>query len=74
MQVVGDSSEAETGQKVSFLILAKQFLTAMAVLDTWQYFMHRYMHQNKFLYRHVHSQHHRLIAPFAFGALYNHPL
>lgn len=44
------------------------------VLDTWQYFMHRYMHHNKFLYRHIHSQHHRLVVPYAFGALYNHPV
>lgn len=46
----------------------------MIVLDTWQYFMHRYMHHNKFLYRHIHSQHHRLVVPYAYGALYNHPL
>jgi sphinganine C4-monooxygenase len=43
-------------------------------MDKWQYFAHRYMHQNKFLYRHVHSQHHRLVVPYAIGALYNHPL
>ncbi|CAN1235266.1 Very-long-chain aldehyde decarbonylase GL1-9 [Linum perenne] len=43
-------------------------------MDTWQYFVHRYMHQNKFLYRHIHSQHHRLVVPQAIGALYNHPL
>ena len=46
----------------------------MIVLDTWQYFMHRYMHHNKFLYRHIHSQHHRLVVPYAYGALYNHPV
>ncbi|GER36150.1 sphinganine C(4)-monooxygenase 1 [Striga asiatica] len=46
----------------------------MVVMDTWQYFMHRYLHHNQFLYKHVHSQHHRLVAPYAFGALYNHPL
>ncbi|KAJ4800989.1 Methylsterol monooxygenase 2-1 [Rhynchospora pubera] len=46
----------------------------MFVLDTWQYFMHRYMHINKFLYKHIHSKHHTLVVPFAFGALYNHPL
>lgn len=46
----------------------------MLVLDTWQYFMHRFMHHNKFLYKHIHSQHHRLVVPYAFGALYNHPL
>ncbi|KAH9680744.1 Very-long-chain aldehyde decarbonylase GL1-9 [Citrus sinensis] len=27
-----------------------------------------------FLYRHIHSQHHRLVVPYAIGALYNHPL
>lgn len=29
---------------------------------------------NKFLYRHFHSWHHRLYVPYAFGALYNHPV
>eukprot|EP00897_Mesotaenium_endlicherianum_P008403 jgi/Mesen1/7591/ME000395S06747 len=51
-----------------------QFAVAMFVLDTWQYFMHRYMHQNQFLYRHLHSWHHRLVVPYAAGALYNHPM
>ncbi|THG17766.1 hypothetical protein TEA_018618 [Camellia sinensis var. sinensis] len=51
-----------------------QIVVAMLVMDTWQYFVHRYMHQNKLLYRHVHSQHHRLVVPYAIGALYNHPL
>jgi sphinganine C4-monooxygenase len=43
-------------------------------MDTWQYFLHRYFHTNTFLYRHVHSWHHRLYVPYSFGALYNHPL
>ncbi|KAI4352793.1 hypothetical protein L6164_007012 [Bauhinia variegata] len=51
-----------------------QIIVAMFIMDTWQYFVHRYMHQNKFLYRHVHSRHHRLVVPYAIGALYNHPL
>ncbi|KAK1367091.1 sphinganine C4-monooxygenase 1-like [Heracleum sosnowskyi] len=51
-----------------------QIIIAMLVMDTWQYFVHRYMHQNKFLYRHIHSQHHRLVVTYAIGALYNHPL
>ncbi|GAA0157308.1 oxidase [Lithospermum erythrorhizon] len=55
-------------------VIATQFFIAMFVLDTWQYFMHRYVHQNKFLYRHILSQHHRLIVPYAFGPLYNHPV
>ncbi|XP_041014686.1 sphinganine C4-monooxygenase 1-like [Juglans microcarpa x Juglans regia] len=65
---------AVDGPRSSLFVLARQFITAMLVLDTWQYFMHRYMHHNKFLYKHIHSQHHRLVVPYAFGALYNHPL
>jgi sphinganine C4-monooxygenase len=44
------------------------------VLDTHQYFLHRLFHVNKFLYKHVHSHHHRLYVTYAFGALYNHPV
>ncbi|KEH43611.1 sphingoid base hydroxylase-like protein [Medicago truncatula] len=51
-----------------------QIIIAMFVMDTWQYFVHWYMHQNKFLYCHIHSQHHRLVVPYAIGALYNHPI
>ncbi|KAG5525367.1 hypothetical protein RHGRI_031889 [Rhododendron griersonianum] len=51
-----------------------QIAIAMLVMDASQYFVHQYMHQNKFLYRHVHSQHHRLVVPYAIGASYNHPL
>ena len=43
-------------------------------IDTWQYFLHRAAHTNKFLYRHFHSWHHRLYVPYAYGALYNHPV
>ncbi|KAJ6508489.1 sphingosine hydroxylase [Mycena sanguinolenta] len=50
-----------------------QFMVAIFIIDTWQYFLHRFMHMNKFLYRHFHSWHHRLYVPYAFGALYNHP-
>jgi len=57
-----------------WLIPALQFLWASFVLDTWQYFWHRYFHTNKFLYKHIHSLHHRLYCPYAFGALYNHPV
>lgn len=72
--ITGSDSDPAQAQQTSFVVLARQLLVAMMVLDTWQYFMHRYMHQNKFLYKHIHSQHHRLVVPYAFGALYNHPL
>ncbi|KAI8811942.1 hypothetical protein BJ742DRAFT_794259 [Cladochytrium replicatum] len=32
------------------------------------------MHENRWLYRNFHSVHHQLTVPYAFGALYNHPL
>lgn len=51
-----------------------QFAFAIFFIDTWQYFLHRAMHMNKFLYKHLHSVHHRLYVPYAFGALYNHPI
>lgn len=72
LQVTGNDTDDTIGQQSS-LVLVRQFVTAMVVLDSWQYFMHRYMHHNKFLYKHIHSQHHRLVVPYAFGALYNHP-
>jgi sphinganine C4-monooxygenase len=32
------------------------------------------MHVNTWLYKNVHSTHHELIVPYAYGALYNHPI
>jgi sphinganine C4-monooxygenase len=54
-------------------ILIKLMIGAF-MLDTYQYWMHRLFHRNKFLYRHFHSVHHELTVPYAFGALYNHPV
>jgi sphinganine C4-monooxygenase len=50
-----------------------QFTAAILMVDTWQYFIHRAMHMNKWLYTTLHSRHHRLYVPYAYGALYNHP-
>ncbi|KAL1556685.1 Arf guanine nucleotide exchange factor sbh1, variant 2 [Salvia divinorum] len=72
--ITGSDSDPAQAQVTSLIVLARQFLVGMMVLDTWQYFMHRYMHQNKFLYKHIHSLHHRMVVPYAFGALYNHPV
>ncbi|CAA3028145.1 sphinganine C4-monooxygenase 1-like [Olea europaea var. sylvestris] len=72
--VTSNASSSGVTVQPSLPIQAVQFAIAMLVMDAWQYFVHRYMHQNKFLYRHIHSQHHRLVVPYAIGALYNHPL
>ncbi|KAF2461983.1 protein SUR2 [Lineolata rhizophorae] len=55
------------------LIPSIQMAVAVCILDTWQYFLHRAMHLNKYLYVTFHSRHHRLYVPYAYGALYNHP-
>lgn len=72
--VTSESGLVETVIQPSLLVQVVQIIIAMFVMDTWQYFVHRYMHLNKFLYRHIHSQHHKLVVPYAIGALYNHPL
>ena len=51
-----------------------QFWFSCFLMDAWQYMLHRTMHEVRFLYRLLHSHHHRLYVPYAFGALYNHPL
>ncbi|KAJ4796480.1 Methylsterol monooxygenase 2-1 [Rhynchospora pubera] len=70
----GQDSEAARMRKPSLLTVLSQFFIGMFVIDTWQYFWHRYMHNNKFLYRHIHSWHHRLVVPYSFGSQYNHPI
>jgi sphinganine C4-monooxygenase len=72
-KIIGDETGAAPTQPSTSVIIL-QILIAMLVMDTWQYFIHRYMHINKFLYKHIHSKHHTLVVPYAFGALYNHPL
>jgi sphinganine C4-monooxygenase len=56
------------------IIPAFQYALAAFFVDTWQYAIHRVMHSYPFMYRTFHSRHHRLYVPYAFGALYNHPL
>ncbi|KAJ1276599.1 hypothetical protein BS78_05G227000 [Paspalum vaginatum] len=53
---------------------ASQIAVAMIWFDLWHYAWHRTLHANRFLYRNLHSWHHRLVVPYAFGALYGHPV
>ncbi|MCD7471145.1 Arf guanine nucleotide exchange factor sbh1 [Datura stramonium] len=72
--VTGNDGESDGDQHASIFVLGRLDLCCHADVRYLAIFMHRYMHQNKFLYKHIHAQHHRLIVPYAFGALYNHPL
>ncbi|CAH6721297.1 sphingolipid C4-hydroxylase Sur2p [[Candida] jaroonii] len=51
-----------------------RIIIAFAIIDTWQYTLHRYMHMNRWMYNRFHSRHHRLQVPYAYGALYNDPV
>lgn len=57
-----------------YAIPAFQFAAAVIIMDAWEYSVHRAMHMNKWLYVTFHSRHHRLYVPYAYGALYNHPV
>lgn len=50
------------------------FCVCRVIVDTHQYVLHRLAHSYSFLYKYMHSHHHRLNVPYAFGALYNHPV
>ncbi|KIP05499.1 hypothetical protein PHLGIDRAFT_74239 [Phlebiopsis gigantea 11061_1 CR5-6] len=67
------------GHKIVYVVYwwaipTSKFLFGAFIIDTWEYFLHRAMHMNTYLYKTFHSVHHRLYVPYAYGALYNHPL
>ncbi|KAL6721617.1 Sphingolipid C4-hydroxylase sur2 [Lecanora helva] len=77
-RLIDDNPAAQQSRILSFLfyfaiLLARQ-VTAFVIYDTWQYWVHWFGHVNTWAYRNVHSRHHRLYVPYAFGALYSHPL
>ncbi|KAL8791012.1 MAG: hypothetical protein Q9195_006086 [Heterodermia aff. obscurata] len=53
-----------------YLVPIFQFAVAIFLGDSWQYFVHRTMHLNHWLYTNFHSIHHRVYVPHAFGAFY----
>ncbi|KXS20198.1 hypothetical protein M427DRAFT_52449 [Gonapodya prolifera JEL478] len=55
-------------------VMTLKVVAGMVVIDTWEYWLHRWMHTNPWLYRNFHSVHHRITENFSFAALYNHPL
>jgi sphinganine C4-monooxygenase len=58
----------------NILIPVLRLFAGAIILDAWQYGLHRFMHMNKYMYTKFHSRHHRLYVPYAYGALYNHPV
>lgn len=51
-----------------------QLLVIFLFDDLWFYFAHRWMHENKWALKNIHSIHHRATTPFPLEYLYVHPL
>ena len=57
-----------------FWLIGLQILFAFIIDDVWFYFFHRWLHENKYMLKNVHSIHHRATTPFPLEYLYAHPL
>ncbi|MFK7784133.1 MAG: sterol desaturase family protein [Crocinitomicaceae bacterium] len=57
----------------SIWLLLGQIAFVAIIDDIWFYFMHRYLHSNKYLLKKIHSIHHRAHTPFPLEYLYVHP-
>lgn len=54
--------------------MAYQIAIFFVLEDTWHYWLHRLMHESKFLYKNVHKIHHKYSAPFGLAAEYASPV
>lgn len=54
--------------------VALEMLIILAFLDCNFYWVHRLLHRNRWLYRHIHYLHHKAINPTAWHANMQHPL
>ena len=61
-------------QEVSIGIIMFQVIFAFVIDDIFFYFYHRWLHENKFMLKNVHSIHHRATKPFPLEYLYAHPI
>ncbi|XP_010239251.1 sphinganine C4-monooxygenase 1 [Brachypodium distachyon] len=74
--VAGGSSNAAaaaTTSSSSYLGAACRVAVAVVVFDGYRYAWHRLAHRSRFLYRKLHSWHHRIVVPYAYGTIYGHP-
>jgi len=58
----------------SYLNLFLQLFIILIFDDTFFYFLHRLMHENKYIYKKIHKIHHRANSPIPIDYLYVHPL
>ena len=60
-------------QKISVGITVFQVVFAFVIDDIFFYFYHRWLHENKFMLKNIHSIHHKATKPFPLEYLYAHP-
>jgi len=58
----------------TFWVFIAQIGFILFVDDLFFYFLHRLMHENKFLLKNIHSLHHKATAPVALEYMYVHPV
>ncbi len=63
----------QTSLQNPIYILAQLFMIFF-IDDIYFYFLHAFMHKNKFILKKIHSIHHRAITPVALEYMYVHPL
>ena len=56
------------------LYIVLQLFVILFIDDLFFYFLHKWMHQNKYILKKIHRIHHKATAPFALEYLYVHPL
>lgn len=57
-----------------WLVSAVGLFAILVIIDTWFYWLHRALHDNRFLYRHVHLIHHRSVDVTPLAGNRFHPL
>ena len=56
------------------LVILVQLIFILIIDDFFFYFLHRWMHRNKYILRTIHSIHHKAFSPLSLEYLYVHPL
>ena len=56
------------------LIVLFHLVVILLFDDTFFYFLHKFMHENKYVYKKIHKIHHRANSPIPIDYIYVHPL
>ena len=67
-------SNVHAGPLPAWWVIVLQLLFFLVLDDFLFYWMHRGLHEHKWLFRKVHSTHHRIMTPWAITGHYMHPV